>query len=442
MRSLRVSACALLCFLLVACEEVEQIVDGFRDLTPHEAYLASLERAGLAETALGRDWMRAAAAALEAASPVELPFRDEGYLAPETPEAIGYRFSLVRGQVLTIRTDIEPVDSLRLFVDFFRVPQDPDDPLRPVQETDTLSAGVWQYEPNRAGDYLLRLQPELLRGGRYRVTLTLDPALAFPVEGTGVGAIGSGFGAARDGGARSHHGVDIFAPRGTPALAAAAGVVSRVQVTGLGGKVVWIQDERRGARLYYAHLDSQTVARGQRVEVGDTVGFVGNTGNAITTPPHLHFGVYIRGAVDPDPFLRPPRRQLPTMAADPDLIGGWARLRSPAELRASPAEDGGGETLPALSPFRVLSGSGAWLRVRLPDDREGWIPARVAEGTDRPLGEWSLERPSPMRAAPTSGAPVVAHVGPRTVLPVLGAFHGYSYVETPDGLRGWVGGEG
>src|SRR5690606_6321435 len=131
-----------------------------------------------------------------------------------------------------------------------------------------------------------------LRAGRVTVTLAAEPALAFPVEGRGTGAVGSFFGADRDGGARSHHGVDIFAPRGTPVLAAAEGTVSRVRETPRGGKVVWLRDEARGQNLYYAHLDSQLVAGGERVRVGDTLGLVGNTGNARTTPPHLHFGIY------------------------------------------------------------------------------------------------------------------------------------------------------
>lgn len=62
-------------------------------------------------------------------------------------------------------------------------------------------------------------------------------------------------------------------------------------MTPRGGKVVWMRDEARGMSLYYAHLDSQHVAAGAYVRPGDTLGFVGKTGNARTTPPHLHFGI-------------------------------------------------------------------------------------------------------------------------------------------------------
>jgi hypothetical protein len=87
----------------------------------------------------------------------------------------------------------------------------------------------------------------------------------------------------------------------TPALAAADGVVRGVGVTSLGGKVVWLRDED-GHALYYAHLDRQYVTEGQQVRTGDTLGFIGNTGNARTTPPHLHFGIYARGEGPVDPW--------------------------------------------------------------------------------------------------------------------------------------------
>lgn len=85
--------------------------------------------------------------------------------------------------------------------------------------------------------------------------------------------------------------------------------VTRVETTARGGNVVWLEPLFGDLRLYYAHLDTQLVRPGDFVLAGEPVGTVGNTGNAITTPPHLHFGVYLRrrgmrgGAQDPYPFL-------------------------------------------------------------------------------------------------------------------------------------------
>lgn len=137
-----------------------------------------------------------------------------------------------------------------------------------------------------------------------------DPdTLSVPVAGVSRGHLRSTFGAPRPGG-RKHRGTDIFAPRGTPVIAAADGIVWRVGENRLGGRVVWVFGE--GAALYYyAHLDDWApgLDEGQLVRRGEIVGFVGKTGNAATTPPHLHFGIYpLRffrfGVIDPVPPLR------------------------------------------------------------------------------------------------------------------------------------------
>jgi hypothetical protein len=79
--------------------------------------------------------------------------------------------------------------------------------------------------------------------------------------------------------------------------------------------------------------------------------------------------------------------------------------------------------------------------VRLPDGREGWLQARVAERAERPLRSWVAGADEAVLATPDAVAPVVAHVDAGTELPVLGAFGGYVLVETPGGRRGWVSGE-
>src|SRR5262249_3849164 len=152
--------------------------------------------AGLDGTALGRDWIRASDQALRAPAIVQVPYREEGFLTAEAPAAVGLRVALRRGQVLTVKTAFDAGQDARVFVDLFRVPDQDTDPLRPVVRVDSLPGGM-VYEPYRDGEYLLRLQPELLRGGHYRLELSLDPVLSFPVEGGRPTDIGSGFGADR-----------------------------------------------------------------------------------------------------------------------------------------------------------------------------------------------------------------------------------------------------
>ena len=430
--------------VLAACEEVEVVQDRFRDLTPYEAYRESLAQAGLAETALGRDWMLAGSQAIDAAVPVSVPFQEQGYLTAEAPGAMAYRISVPRGKRLTAEVTLDTQGDTRVFVDLFRVAEDSEDPPRPIISTDSVP-GTFVHEPWREGDYILRLQPELLRGGQYRVTLRFEAQLAFPVDGRNMPAIQSVFGAERDGGARNHDGVDIFAPRGTPVLAAAPGRAYRVGVTNLGGKVVWVRDPLRNARLYYAHLDSQHVRDGDRIEVGDTLGFVGNTGNARTTPPHLHFGLYRtgEGPIDPTPFLRPPSGTLAELTADLALLGAWVRLENEGtRLRAAPHTDAPVlEELEQFTPVRVLGGSGEYYRVRLPYGGIGYVASRLTEPVADPVASRMARSGDAVRTHPRPEAPLVASLSAGAELPVLGRYAGYLYVATPDGHFGWLQGE-
>ena len=93
------------------------------------------------------------------------------------------------------------------------------------------------------------------------------------------------------------------------ALLATEGLVADLRNNNLGGKVVWIMGPA-GTWHYYAHLDDHKrgLSVGDYVRKGDLIGYVGNTGNARHTAPHLHYGLYLqgkgRGAVNPYPYLR------------------------------------------------------------------------------------------------------------------------------------------
>ena len=113
------------------------------------------------------------------------------------------------------------------------------------------------------------------------------------------------WGAPRSGG-RTHQGVDMVAARGTPLVAIEGGVIARLSNSSLGGITIWLTGSS-GDEFYYAHLDGYAsgLSSGQRVGVGDLIGYVGNTGNAQYTVPHLHFEHHPGGggAVNPYPLV-------------------------------------------------------------------------------------------------------------------------------------------
>ncbi|HIF38337.1 MAG TPA: M23 family peptidase [Gemmatimonadetes bacterium] len=431
------------CAFFLGCETIDQIQNEFRDLTPHEMYQESLISAGLNGTALALEWLEASESALMQAPEVETPFQEEGFFSDASPQARGYKISLRRGQQLSVSLVTETELPLRMFVDIYRLQTNPDASPFPVISTESTLQSI-EYVSPRTALYVVRIQPELLRNGRYRIQLTAEGSMAFPVKDRNTLAILSSFGVERDGGRRQHHGVDIFAPRGTPVISATPGYVSRVENTPIGGKVVWVRDQGPNS-IYYAHLDSQVVASGAKVEPGTLLGFVGNTGNARTTPPHLHFGVYRRGEgpVDPYYFLYSPPALSSLPANETQVLGFMSRTtNSGIRLRTSPSQ--GSQILREMkknTSFLILATTGSWQRVLLPDDQVGFVASRLTENASIPLRVTQIEYPVRLMSAPNPTAPMIELIGPGSGISVLGNFNSYHYVQTQNGILGWIANE-
>jgi peptidoglycan LD-endopeptidase LytH len=139
-----------------------------------------------------------------------------------------------------------------------------------------------------------------------RLALEEPPkSLPLPIAGVSPAALRDTWGATRSNG-RRHQGIDIFAPKGTAVSSTTRGLVFRVGENRLGGNVVWIFGPGRQMH-YYAHLERfGEFQPGDFVMPGDVVGYVGDSGNARGTAPHLHYGVYTpsAGAINPFPLLR------------------------------------------------------------------------------------------------------------------------------------------
>ncbi len=135
-----------------------------------------------------------------------------------------------------------------------------------------------------------------------RIDQLLDGSYLFPVLGATVNDYSSDWGAPRaDTG--FHQGIDIFAASGTPILAINDGTVFRVGWNTIGGRRFWFAD-RYGNLFYFAHLAgfSPLATEGQTVKRGDVLGFVGNSGDAQGTPPHVHFEIHPGGLWAVPPF--------------------------------------------------------------------------------------------------------------------------------------------
>jgi murein DD-endopeptidase MepM/ murein hydrolase activator NlpD len=196
----------------------------------------------------------------------------------------------------------------------------PDDPLDPGAGDDD-PAGEAEDEP--AGDdrpKKPKVSPaERLARGRF----------VFPVYGDVRCA--DDFGAPRQVEIGSHQGNDCFAAFGSPVLAVADGTLNRVGTLPISGNRLWLKTER-GDAFFYAHLSAfgPEAVSGRKVKAGTLLGFVGNTGDAEPTPPHVHFEIHPgdKDAIDPHEILTAwqARGAVPT--------GGWlARYGTDTEER-------------------------------------------------------------------------------------------------------------
>ena len=134
--------------------------------------------------------------------------------------------------------------------------------------------------------------------------LLATPGYAFPVAGDSSFSDDWGAPRATTG---THIGNDIFAPFGTPVVAVADGRLYRVGTRKISGNRLWLRD-KRGHRFFYAHLADFSAAafNGADVHAGEVIGFVGSTGDAEQTPPHVHFEIHLRdrSPINPFPLLQ------------------------------------------------------------------------------------------------------------------------------------------
>ncbi len=426
----------LLIFALSACDQ-EIVPEVFQPRNDHEAYLHGLEKADLLHTALGRDWLDASNHSLEKPVAIALPYQEVFYISPQIPQANGYVFSVRQGQKILVNLDPDPSDSIQLFIDVFRLENDEETQRYHIATADKRQFNLG-FEPREDGRYQLRIQPELLRGGRFQLTVQSVPSLDFPVETKDKRAIGSFFGDPRDGGRRRHHGIDIFARRHTPVIAPTDGYIRFAGERGLGGRVVWMRDPMRDMTLYFAHLEEILVDDHTRVEAGDTLGTVGNSGNAKTTPPHLHFGIYRNGPIDPYYFVT--NQSGPkNIRAKREYTGSKVRTRRDARLELLHPDSGGRFlNLARHQLLEVRAAFGDAYRVELPGGIMGAIKMEDIESIEQPIRTRKADMVIPLLELPAEDVAVMEEVKTSEPITILAEDTSHWYVRTLSGKSGWI----
>lgn len=428
------SALGILCaFLLNSCTTTGP--GGlFGKKSPHEQYGQSLINAGLKESALGRGWFTAAEQSLASPLGITIPYKETGYFPVEKTRATALRFEAKRGEKISISLQKRPTQNFTIYVDLWEERQNNNKKLLAFADTGGKS---FSHDIDDSGFYIIRLQPELLSAGEYTLTITNGPSLAFPVQ---KGKIGSFWGAARDAGARSHEGIDIFAKKGTPAIAAADGNVSRVTTNKLGGKVVFMRPENKNYSLYYAHLDEQLVSDGQKVKTGDKIGLVGNTGNAISTAPHLHFGIYTAGgAIDPLAFVNPDVKPVPAIKSSLANLGGSMRTTNRTiSLRKGMATNSEIITsMDANTLVEIQAATDNLYKVILPDGKFGFLTGSAAIPASTPVQKLKLRTAKELFDNPNTAAARKSQLAAGSTVSILGDFETYHFVKAEEN-SGWI----
>lgn len=286
--------------ILLGCEQVQKVTDVVTQPTAREVYDRTFEK----DDSLLLQWKEAFSKAQQDSIIVTLPYAESGVFSAENFNVYSYDVQLREGEKLIVSVEKQP-DSAQIFIELFQKAEDSTKSIKLLKASERDSSQL-THIIKQYGFYKITVQPEMKRAFPFQLKIYTQPTYGFPVSGAGNKNVQSLWAATRDGGKRSHEGIDIFAPRGTPLIAITDGRISSTGDRGLGGKQVWLRDGLFGKTMYYAHLDSINVKNGQRVKFGDTVGFLGNTGNAKTTAPHLHFGIYkgSTGPVNPYPYIK------------------------------------------------------------------------------------------------------------------------------------------
>lgn len=430
---------SIILFLLHACSSPKTGLFGKK--TPHEEYEKKIKDAGLKETALGEAWLRAAAITLSHPLDISIPYSETGYFADDRANGIGLRFRAKRGQKLKISLTKKTAANFAMYVDLWQpYPVSENKTPKFLSAADTVNLSL-EYIVSEDTSFIVRIQSELLKKGEYNLTITAGPSLAFPIPSNVKSSIISFWGDGRDNGGRKHEGIDILAPKHSPAVACANGVITRVNESTLGGKIIFMQPDNASYTLYYAHLDSQLVKEDQRVKTGDVLGLTGNTGNAKFTVSHLHFGIYNNNyiAMDPLYFVKNDYKDPPKLTVPIANLDTW--MRSGKEVKLYTDETTGTSNFLVLEENTLVkpeAATGNFYRIILPDGSKGFIAGTLITPIVKPIKRLSVKKALPLLSRPDYGGLHKKMLIAGDKINILASFNDFYFVSDKDNLQGWV----
>tara|TARA_R110000850_G_scaffold226862_1_gene351993 strand:- start:539 stop:1672 length:1134 start_codon:yes stop_codon:yes gene_type:complete len=356
--------------VFIGCKQVRKAADVIVQPTAREVY----ERDFSKNDSLLLRWKNAFETAKRDSIQITLPYSESGVFSEENFNVYSYNIQLKEGERIVVEIE-KKVDSALVFVDLFQAKTDSLKLFKLLKSSEDKRAFLSQ-EIEASGFYKVIVQPQMQLQFPFVLKIYTEPIYAFPVSGANNKNIQSFWADPRDAGSRSHEGVDIFANRGTPVIAVTNGMITSTGERGLGGKQVWLRDGLFGKTIYYAHLDSIAVSEGKRVKIGDTLGFVGNTGNAKTTAPHLHFGIYKpQGAINPLSFIKKTEIQ---PSEKPSAIVKAVSLKHRANVHKGPAsifKQFG--SLKKNDTLIVLGKNQKWFHIQTADSLKGYVNETV-----------------------------------------------------------------
>lgn len=363
--------------LLIGCSQFKKASDLIsKQTTAREKY----QREFKISNELFALWKQQAELSFKDSLKIEAPYVEKGFFHPRSFRVYSYDLNLNSGEMLEVKV-LDSLGNYPVFIDLFRRKNDSSAVFNIVEGSEYGEKDLL-IEIRESGKYKIRIQPAIEANSPFTFEIKTSPVYNFPVAGMTNTSIQSLWGARRDGGRRSHEGIDIFAKRGTPVVAATKGRVSSTGEKGLGGKQVWVRDIKRGQSLYYAHLDSIAARTGSSVSPGDTLGFVGNTGNARTTPPHLHFGIYrgYGGAIDPLYYIFQNKAELTQEQEKPPKILSLVITGKTANLRNKPSTTDSEiiSTAVAGDTLHFMGSTNDWYHVRTFMDNAAFIHKSLA----------------------------------------------------------------